>query len=124
MIALDTSSLVSYLAGDSGHDVEIVDDALRQGTAVLPPPVLSELLSDPGLASAVVQKIKGLRLLDILPDLWMRAGELRRRVLAKKLKSRLADALIAQICIDHDVPLLTRDKDFRHYAKVGGLRLI
>jgi len=38
------------------------------------------------------------------------------------MSSDLADTLIAQICIDHDVPLITRDKDFRHFAK-HGLRL-
>ncbi len=35
----------------------------------------------------------------------------------------LADALIAQSCIDHDVRLVTRDADFRHFARLGGLRL-
>jgi hypothetical protein len=30
--------------------------------------------------------------------------------------------LIAQSCIDHDVPLITADTDFRHYAPLG-LRL-
>jgi predicted nucleic acid-binding protein len=31
--------------------------------------------------------------------------------------------LIAQSCIDHDVALITRDADFRHYAAEGGLKL-
>jgi predicted nucleic acid-binding protein len=35
----------------------------------------------------------------------------------------LGDALIAQSCIDHDVPLITRDTDFRHFAKHCGLKL-
>jgi predicted nucleic acid-binding protein len=36
---------------------------------------------------------------------------------------RLADTLIAQSCIDHHVPLITRDVDFRHFAKLGMLVL-
>jgi predicted nucleic acid-binding protein len=48
---------------------------------------------------------------------------LRGKVLAKGLRARLADALIAQSCIDHRVPLVTRDDDFRHFVALGGLRL-
>jgi predicted nucleic acid-binding protein len=40
-------------------------------------------------------------------------------VLATGFKARLADALIAQACIDHDVALITRDKDFRHFVRHG-----
>lgn len=38
-------------------------------------------------------------------------------------RARLGDALIAQACIDADVPLLTRDADFQVFAEVGGLKL-
>jgi predicted nucleic acid-binding protein len=34
----------------------------------------------------------------------------------------LADTLIAQACLDHEVPLVTRDPDFRHF-RTAGLRL-
>jgi len=36
----------------------------------------------------------------------------------------LADTLIAQSCIDYRVPLITRDSDFRHFAKYCGLILL
>jgi predicted nucleic acid-binding protein len=42
---------------------------------------------------------------------------------AKRLKAKVADTLIAQSCIDHDVALITRDGDFRHFAKHCGLKL-
>ena len=54
---------------------------------------------------------------------WERAGLLRAKLAARRSRARLADALIAQSCIDHDVRLITRDSDFRHFARVGGLRL-
>jgi predicted nucleic acid-binding protein len=41
----------------------------------------------------------------------------------RKHRARLADTLIAQSCIDHGVRLVTRDADFRHFARIGGLRL-
>jgi predicted nucleic acid-binding protein len=36
----------------------------------------------------------------------------------------LGDALVAQSCIDEGVPLLTRDRDFRAFAKAAGLDLV
>jgi predicted nucleic acid-binding protein len=38
-------------------------------------------------------------------------------------RARLADSLIAQSCIDHGVRLVTRNDDFRHFSRHGGLRL-
>jgi predicted nucleic acid-binding protein len=51
------------------------------------------------------------------------AGLLRAKLLARKHRARLADTLIAQSCIDHEVRLVTRDADFRRFARLGGLRL-
>ncbi len=48
---------------------------------------------------------------------------IRRKLLTRKLKARLGDALIAQLCIDHGAMLITRDKDFRHFAKLTELFL-
>jgi predicted nucleic acid-binding protein len=53
-----------------------------------------------------------------------RAGSLRARVLAARRRARLADTLVAQSCIDHDVALVTSDRDFRHFAALCGLQLI
>jgi hypothetical protein len=52
-----------------------------------------------------------------------RAGTLRAKVLAKRRKARLGDALIAQICADAGIALLTRDRDFRAFAEAAGLSL-
>jgi predicted nucleic acid-binding protein len=63
-------------------------------------------------------------LIEIGPGYWQRAGELRAKVLAKRRKARLGDALIAQSCIDGGVSLLTRDRDFRAFAEAARLDLI
>jgi predicted nucleic acid-binding protein len=55
---------------------------------------------------------------------WQRAGLLRAKVLSMGRKARLGDALIAQTCIDRDIALLTRDKDFRAFADAAELALI
>jgi predicted nucleic acid-binding protein len=63
--------------------------------------------------------LKDLPRLEITDGYWERAGALRARVLGKGLKARLADALIAQSCLDHRVPLVTADRDFRHFTRHG-----
>lgn len=122
MIALDTSSLAHYLAGSSGRDVEAVDLALAQSQACLPPVVLSELLSASERVAALEAAILRIPLLETRPGFWERAGRLRARVLARGHKAKLADTLIAQCCIDNEVPLVTRDSDFRRFVE-GGLQL-
>ena len=62
--------------------------------------------------------------LEIEPGYWERAGLLRAGALKQRRNARIADALIAQSCIDQSVPLVTRDKDFRHFAGRVGLALL
>ena len=119
MIALDTSSLVHYLGGSTGKDVQAVDVALAQSQACLPPVVLSEVLSDPKLPPPLEEILLQIPVLTLGPGFWERAGRLRARVIAAGHKAKLADTLIAQSCLDHDVALVTRDPDFRHFVATG-----
>ena len=123
MLAADTSSLVAYFAGANGNDVTLVDTALSQGTLNLPPIVLTEVLSSPKSRVQLEPILSLWPLLPISDGYWQRAAATRGLVLAKGLRARLGDSLIAQSCIDHDVPLITRDEDFRHFAKHCGLKL-
>ena len=124
MIAADTSSIVAFLQGQSGDDTDIIQSALDHQQLALPPVVLTEILSDPALPRAVRTLLAGLPILDIEPGFWQRAGLLRASVLKQKKKARVADALIAQSCLDQSTPLVTRDKDFRHFANAAGLPLL
>ena len=85
--------------------------------------VLAELLSEPNLPPAHRANVLALPLLEPLPDYWLRTAGARASILSKGLRARLADTLIAQSCIDYDVALITRDGDFRHFAKHCGLKL-
>jgi len=123
MIACDTSSLVAFTQNAPGADVNKVADALGAALLVLPPATLTEFLSNPHTQAAASALTAGLRILDIAPGYWRRAAASRATLIGKSLKARLADALIAQSCIDADVPLITRDADFRHFAKHCGLKL-
>jgi predicted nucleic acid-binding protein len=123
LIAIDSSSMIAYLCGDEGTDVDAVEIALQFNQGVFPPVVVSELCSDPTLRAEVRALIHGIPQLEIRSGYWERAGDLRARLLGRGLKARLADALIAQSCLDHDISLLTRDKDFRNFSRHAGLRL-
>lgn len=124
MIAADTSTWIAYFQGDGGEDVDLLDRALYERQLLMPPPVLTEMLSDPKLALEVSRTLSGLPLIEVESGYWERAGELRAKVLAKRQKARLGDALIAQSCIDRAIPLLTRDKDFLAFAAAAGLDLV
>ena len=126
MIAIDSSSWIAFFSDareSSGDDTALVETALADHQACLPPVVLTELLSAPDLPRPLSGLLTALPLLEPSDGFWERAGRLRAKLIARKHRVRLADALIAQSCIDHHVRLVTRDGDFRHFARLGGLRL-
>lgn len=122
MIAVDSSSLRRYFLGVDDRDTRIVRDALVHRHLYVPPAVISEVFSDPSLPIEDAETIMRLPLLKVRPGYWKRAGVLRSGYVRAKLKARLPDCLIAQSCLDYDLPLLTFDRDFRHFVPVG-LRL-
>ncbi len=124
MVAVDTSSWIAFFADDPGGDVEALQEALSLKCAVNPPVVLSELFSDPNIKGEIGELLLQIPSFEVKSGYWMRAGLSRAKLVNRRLKARLADTLIAQYCIDYGIPLITRDKDFRHFAKYCGLRLL
>jgi hypothetical protein len=124
MIAADTSTWVAYLEGAEGEDAQLLDRALEDRQVLMVPVVLTELLSDPKLPSAVAGTLAEVPIVEVRPGYWQRAGALRAKVLVKSRKARLGDALITQSCIDQGIPLLTRDRDFRAFAETADLDLV
>jgi predicted nucleic acid-binding protein len=123
MLCLDTSSLIAYLQGDDGADVDLIDQALIDQVGVVSPVTVAELLSDPHLSRALRQTILEIPTLSIAEGFWERAGLLRARALKSGRRANLADTLIAQCCLDHGAALTTRDHDFQIFADLAGLRL-
>jgi hypothetical protein len=122
LIAADTSSLVAYLAGEAGRDVDLIDRAMNEHELVLPPPVVSELYSKPD-RSLLEPLLAETPLIELSDGFWRRVGDARRTLLAKGLRAAMADALVAQCCIDADVALIARDHDYRHFERWCGLKL-
>ncbi len=124
MIAADTSTWMAYLEGGWGKDVELLDKALGDRQVLMVPVVLAELLSDPKLPLSVAKILAEVPLIVIRSGYWERAGELRAKVLAKRRKARLGDALVAQSCLDRRISLVTRDREFRAFVEAAGLDLV
>jgi predicted nucleic acid-binding protein len=124
VIAADTSTWIAFLEGSAGDDVQRLDQGLADRQVLMVPVVLTELLSDSSLPTAAAETLSEVPLLEIEPGYWQRAGALRAKVLSKRRKARLGDALIAQSCIDARVLLLTRDRDFRAFAATVELDIV
>ena len=124
MIAADMSTGIAFLEGEKAVDTELLDQALRDRQLLMVPVVLTELLSDPKLSVEVAKTLCDVPTIQIGKDYWQRAGALRAKVLAKRRRARLGDALIAQSCIDGGISLLTRDQDFRAFSEAAGLKLV
>ena len=118
MIALDTSALVRAFDGRLDATTRMIHLQLAANEVSLPPVVVAEVLSYP-VNEALADVIRDLPKLWIRPGYWVRAGNLRLSLRSAVLKAKLADCLIAQSCIDHDIPLITYDRDFRHFERAG-----
>jgi predicted nucleic acid-binding protein len=124
MIAADTSTWIAFFQGSGGADTVLLDRALGDRQVLMPPVVLTELLSDPKLPANISELLCELPMVETEAGYWQRAGILRAKAIAKRRKARLGDALIAQSCIDRGVPLLTRDRDFGAFAEAADLDLV
>lgn len=124
MICADTSSVVALLKGEQGWDVELVRNALVDGVLVLAPASVAELLSDPAITPPIEDSVADIPQLETTAGYWERAGRLRATLMRERFRPKLADALIAQSCLDYNVILVTRDRDFSPFQKLAGLRLV
>lgn len=123
MIAVDSSTIIAFFEGDGGRDVQLFDANLQAGRIALPPVVLSEVMSDSHLPARHAALAQQLPMLAIVDGYWLRVGQLRSSILARRLRARLPDTMIAQSCLDHNLELIQRDGDFHHFAKYCGLKL-
>ena len=94
---------------------------LESGNAVATGLVFQELLqgfSKPKAYQQIIEHFSALPLL--LPDRedHIRAADLRNRCRRKGVQTGTIDALLAQLCVRHELTMLTTDKDFCHIASV------
>ncbi|MDP2116134.1 MAG: PIN domain-containing protein [Brevundimonas sp.] len=123
MICADTSSLVRFLEGETGPDIELITRAALRGDLVVAPPSVTEFLSYTEARPRLADLLAIASVLPLETTAWEKAGLARRGLKRLGLRATLADALIAQCCIDADVALIAHDPDFRHFATHCGLKL-
>ncbi|HVA78209.1 MAG TPA: hypothetical protein VNF27_09950 [Candidatus Binataceae bacterium] len=77
MTALDTSSMIAFLSGERGANVNAVEAALALRQAVFPPVVVTELLSDPATHHELADLIRAVPMLEVFDGYWV-LGTCRR----------------------------------------------
>ncbi len=129
-IFVDTSVWSLALRRDAPTDhaaVALLREALLDGTTVvISGIVLQELLQGfhgPKDRARILERLRVLPLLEPERDTYVRAAQLRNTCRRRGVQLGTIDALIAQLCIEHDLALLTVDKDFEHAARFVPLQL-
>ena len=108
-------------------EVQVLRDALFGASSVVTTGlILQELLlgfAAPKAAELIIERFAALAL--IQPDRadHIAAAELRNLCRRAGVQVGTVDALIAQICMRHDLILLSTDKDFAHMAKHCSLQI-
>ncbi len=123
MISADSSSLIAYMEGGEGVDIDLVEQAISSRELIFAPPVVAELRASAVPNEGLELLLADVQLLPLAEGFWDRVGRNRRLLIERGFKARFADALIAQCCIDADVALITRDRDYRHFERLCGLKL-
>ena len=130
MLMVDTSVWSLALRRDAvagSQEVDALKAALQSGTPVVTTGlVLQELLqgfSGPRDRREVIERFSALPL--IAPDRQdhIAAAALRNHCRRAGIQVGTIDAVLAQLCIAHDLTMLTTDKDFQSIAKHTALRL-
>ena len=127
---VDTSVWSLALRRDVPSDhatVSRLRKALLEGdTIVITGIVLQELLqgfNGPKDRARLIARLQVLPLLNPTRDTHVQAAALRNTCRRKGVQLGTIDALIAQLCIEHDLALLATDRDFEHAARIVPLRL-
>jgi len=108
-------------------EVDALSSALSRGQPVICTGlILQELLqgfSGAKARAALIERFSALPLISPDREDHVLAAELRNHCRRKGVPLGSIDALIAQLCIRHDLTLLSTDADFNHAARHTPLRL-
>jgi len=127
---VDTSVWSLALRRDSPSpvtEVQALIRAIESGeTIVTTGLVLQEILqgfSGPKARAEILDRFSAVPLLVPDRDDHIQAAELRNRCRRAGIQIGTIDALLAQLCVRHDLVLLSTDNDFKHVARRCPLKL-
>lgn len=123
-ICLDTTVLIAYLKGRE-PGASVAEHAVRDYSCYVTAITVYELLFGVARAQKRIGEDALLGLMTILPfdeAAARRAANLHDALIRRNEDIGVKDVLIAAICLEHDIPLLTSDE--RHFQRVTGLTVI
>src|SRR5262249_38165526 len=120
MILIDTSAWIDFFRNRRPL-ADVVDRALDDDEAALCGPIVTELRR--GLSSSdrarILAHLAGCHMVSQPASLWEEAGDLGYLLGRRGLAVKTLDLLIAATALAHDLPVLTRDSDFKHIRDSG-----
>lgn len=128
-IFVDTSVWSLALRRDTPPDIpelEGLKRALTAGTVISTGIVLQELLqgfSRPKAHQQIIQQFGSLPLVVPNRDDHIDAADLQIKCRRRGVQAATIDALLAQLCVRHELTMLTTDKDFHAISRIVPLRV-
>jgi len=122
-VIVDTSIWIDALLGET---YRVLEDAMTDGTLYLAPLVIAELLSGELTFThreSLFHLLQEYPLCDTPLAHWMAVGGLRRVLRSRGVNVTIPDAHVAQLALELDAALVTRDDVFRRIADYTPLRL-
>jgi hypothetical protein len=111
----------------SATQVQALIRAIETGETILTTGlVIQELLqgfSGPKARAQILDRFSAVPLIVPDRDDHIQAAELRNRCRRAGMQIGTIDALLAQLCIRHDLTMLSTDNDFKHVASQCALKL-
>lgn len=112
---------------DGEPSVDFLADALqREGSIFTTGLILQELLqgfSGPKARMQILERFTPLPFIVPQREDHIAAADLRNECRRSGLQIGTIDALLAQLCIRHELTMLSTDRDFEHLARVAPLRI-
>lgn len=129
MVLVDTSVWIDFFRGKSTHEVRELERLLQEGVDIcICGVILTEIMqgirvdSDYRRTKAIIDTFL---FLPMNRQTFLHAAEMYRLLRRKGVTVRKSvDCMIAAVSIDHDVPLLHRDRDFDPMEKHCGLQVV
>jgi len=127
VILVDSSVWIDYFSGNGSAEADFLDGTLGNRTVAIGDLILTEVLQgfrhdkDYRTAKCLLEE---LTVFDLLGrNMAIKSAENFRKLRKKGITIRkTADVIIASFCIEHDLPLLFSDRDFRSFVDHLGLR--
>ncbi|MCC7352336.1 MAG: type II toxin-antitoxin system VapC family toxin [Anaerolineae bacterium] len=123
-LCLDTSVLIAFLKGRE-PGASAVERAIQNRTCHVTAITVYELLFGMAFAQKQIGEETLLDVMDIVPfddAAARRAASLHPELIRRNDDIGVKDVLIAAICLDRSLPLLTLNE--RHFSRVTGLRVL